>query len=277
MKIDAHQHFWQYSSQEYGWIGETEKAIKRDFLPEHLSPILAENNLQGCVAVQARQTDEETQWLLSLAKQNSLIKGVVGWIDLRADNLASQLSYYEGSSLLKGFRHVLQDEPDPAFMLQHEFIRGLALIADNDYSYDLLVFAHQLPQTIALVNKLPPMRLVVDHIAKPDIASGEGFQQWQKHITELAAVPYVFCKVSGMVTEADHQQWQQSHFTQYLDTIFNAFGPERIMFGSDWPVCLLASQYQEVKKIVSDYVQANYPDHVDQVFGLNACKFYKLL
>ena len=276
MKIDAHQHFWQYSAEEYDWIGENEAVIKRDFLPEHLAPILLESGIDGCVAVQARQTIEETHWLLSLVDKNPIIKGVVGWIDLQAEDLAKQLLTFKPSSKLVGFRHVLQGEPDPEFMLKDEFIRGLHVIAEQGYCYDLLVFAKQLPQTIELVKRLPQMRLVLDHIAKPDIATGVDFTQWQQQITELAASQHVFCKVSGMVTEADHQHWQQPQFNQYLDVIFNAFGPERIIFGSDWPVCLLAAQYHQVKKIVSEYVQDNYPEFFDDIFGLNAARFYRL-
>lgn len=277
MFVDAHQHFWQYSASEYAWIGEQESVLQRDFLPQDLSPILADHSIDGCVAVQARQSEQETRWLLELAEQHAIIKGVVGWVDLRDDNLAAKLASYGNNPWLKGFRHVLQDEPDPNFMLDTKFVRGLGVLADNNYCYDILVYASQLPQTLALVVKqLTNLPLVIDHIAKPQIATNSATDSWKEHIYQLASYSNVFCKVSGMVTEADHQHWEQAQFTQYLDVVFDAFGPDRIMFGSDWPVCMLAADYAQVKKIVADYVNQQYPDYFEQVFGLNACQFYQL-
>lgn len=276
LKIDSHQHFWQFTEQDYGWIGEEDKVIKRDFLPAQLSELLLENNIDGCVTVQARQSLEETHWLIELAEQNDFIKGVVGWIDLKADDLDTQLAGYQSKPSLKGFRHVLQGEPDPNFMLETNFVRGLNTLAKLGYRYDLLIFAHQLPQALELVKQVPDLNIVVDHIAKPQIASGQGFDKWQSAMLSLGKQQNVYCKVSGMVTEADVKNWQASDFTAYLDTVFTAFGAGRVMFGSDWPVCLLGGTYSDIKQIVVDYVQSNYPDAFDQVFGINAVEFYQL-
>ncbi|AWB67841.1 amidohydrolase [Saccharobesus litoralis] len=276
MRIDSHQHFWQYSKAEYGWISEELSILQRDFLPEDLAQELASNQLDACIAVQARQTQQETNWLLSLADEYPQIKGVVGWIDLRSAQLPQLLAQYKNSRKLVGFRHVLQDEVDPNFMLADDFIQGIKTLAESGYSYDILIFAHQLPQTLKLVESLPEMRLVVDHIAKPKIATGEDFSAWQANIEQLAQHQHIYCKVSGMVTEADFNNWQTEDFIPYLKVIFNAFGADRVMFGSDWPVCLLGGSYQQIKNIVDEFVKKEYPEDYDKVFGLNAARFYQV-
>lgn len=276
MKVDAHQHFWLYSDEEYDWIGENEKVIKRDFLPQQLLPVLKNNDLDVCVAVQARQTKQETDWLLSLADEFDFIKGVVGWIDLKADNIEKQLSAYQKKHKLKGFRHVIQGELDPMFMLDEKFINGLKQLAKHSYVYDLLIFAHQLPQALSLVEKLPQLPIVIDHIAKPKIMTGEDFDQWQAHIQAIAKYSNVYCKVSGMVTEADVNNWQTEDFERYLTVVFEHFSPQRVMYGSDWPVCLLGGNYAEIKAIVENFVQAHYPQYETQIFGGNAMNFYNL-
>lgn len=276
MKVDAHQHFWLYSKEEYDWIGENENVIKRDFLPQHLLPLLNFNNLDACVAVQARQTKQETDWLIYLAQEFDFIKGVVGWIDLKADDLQQQLLPYKNNHKLKGFRHVLQGESDPMFMLNEKFINGLNTLAKHYYVYDLLIFAHQLPQSLLLIEKLPHLPIVIDHIAKPNIFTGKGFQQWQKYMQAIAEYPNVYCKVSGMVTEADVNNWQKEDFERYLAVVFEAFSPQRVMYGSDWPVCLLGGDYAEIKAIVESFVSTHYPEYEAQIFGGNAIKFYRL-
>lgn len=276
MRIDSHQHFWQYQAEEYDWIGEQETILKHHFLPNDLKPILVNSKIDGCVAVQARQSEQETKWLIELAKQHDIIKGVVGWIDLCSNNLESDLQQYKDEKILKGFRHVLQGEPDPQFMLSEQFVRGLKVIEQFNYSYDLLIFAHQLPQTIELVSQLPNMRFVLDHIAKPAIAKSQGFAKWQLGINKLAEYRNVSCKISGMVTEADLEHWTKEDFLPYMQTILAAFGPDRVMFGSDWPVCLLAADYQSVFEIVEDFVQSSYADYYDIIFGLNAKSFYQI-
>ncbi len=223
MRIDAHQHFWQYNSAEYDWIDEQMSLLRRDFLPADLQPLLHENNINGCVAVQARQSLEETRWLLSLAQQHKQILGVVGWIDLTSGQLQSQLSSLQGNPWLKGFRHVLQGEAELEFMLQPAFIRGIECLAEQGYSYDILVHAGQLPQVCKLVQKLPKMQLVIDHIAKPNIAGGQ-WQGWAEHMLELGQYQHLYCKVSGLVTEANWKRWSAGDIEPYLAHVLQVFG-----------------------------------------------------
>lgn len=276
MRIDAHQHFWHYNAQEYDWIGENEAVIRRDFLPTDLQPALKSADIDGCVAVQARQCIEETTWLLELAQRYDFVKGVVGWVDLRADDLALQLEQFQGNDKLKGFRHVVQGESDPNFMLQPEFMRGLDILATQNYCYDILIFSNQLQQALGVAKAFPNLPLVVDHIAKPDIKKGSNFEQWANDITALALFENVMCKVSGMVTEANVEQWSVEDFTPYLAKIFDVFGPERVMFGSDWPVCLLGGEYPAIKHIVEQFVVTHYPAYFEHVFGKTAQAFYRI-
>ncbi|WP_111977370.1 amidohydrolase family protein [Algibacillus agarilyticus] len=276
MKIDAHQHFWHYTEADYGWISAEQGVLQRDFLPEDLAHVLNQSKLEGCIAVQARQTLIETNWLLDLAQEYAFIKGVVGWIDLKSKNLTEQLTDYKANAKLVGFRHVLQDEIDPNFMLEEAFIAGLKTIEAENYTYDLLIFSHQLPQACELAKQFTKLPIVIDHIAKPKIGNQQEFAAWQLGINTLAKHDNVYCKVSGMVTEADVNNWTQEDFTPYLTAVFDAFGPSRIMFGSDWPVCLLGGEYPQIKDIVSDFVNQYYPTHFDAVFGENAARFYKI-
>ncbi|TGG93414.1 amidohydrolase [Natronospirillum operosum] len=275
MRIDAHHHFWQYNAAEYGWISDQMALLRRDYMPDDLLVELSQCNIDGTVVVQARQTEAETRWLLSLARENPFIKGVVGWVDLRAPDLEARLNEYKKEVWLKGFRHVLEDEPDPGFMLNSDFLGGVEALADHDFSYDLLIRPDQLPQAGELVRKLPPMRLVVDHMAKPDIRN-QGWQAWADGMACLASFDHVYCKMSGLVTEADWQGWQPSDFEPYLDHVFQVFGPERVMFGSDWPVCKVAGRYRAVHALASDYVHRRYPEYEAAVLGENAMAFYRL-
>jgi len=274
MRIDAHQHFWKYEPAQYPWI-RADWPIRRDFLPPDLQPLLAKARLDGCVAVQARQTLEETRWLLSLTTEHSFIKGVVGWVDLRSEQVRDQLAQFAGHPRFVGVRHVVQDEPDDSFVLRRDFLRGMACLQDFDLAYDILIFARQLPAAIQLVKRFPNQRFVVDHIAKPQIAAGR-LSPWTEHIRQLAQHPNVTCKVSGMVTEAQWKSWRRQEFTPYLDTVFEAFGPGRIMYGSDWPVCLLAANYQKVYDVAAIYCSRLSPSEQSQVFGATASRFYGL-
>lgn len=276
MKIDSHQHFWVYDQEEYDWIADDQLVLQRNFLPHDLEAVFKENGIDRSIAVQARQSKTETDWLLNLAENNPLIVGVVGWIDLKANDIEQQLALYSNKPLLKGFRHVLQGESDPNYMLDQCFINGLQSLEQLGFSYDLLIFAKQLPQTIALVEQLPNLSLVVDHIAKPDIKNKRDFSEWAEGMKQLAQFDNVYCKVSGMVTEADLTHWKTEDFIPFLDTVFNAFGPNRIMFGSDWPVCLLGGSYSKIKAIVYDYVFEKYPLYLTKVFGENAASFYNV-
>lgn len=274
MRIDAHQHFWYFDPVRDAWIDETMQIIRRDFLPADLAPILNQNDVDGCIAVQATQNDGETDFLLNLAAENDFIKGVVGWIDLQAVDLAARLDQYQERALLKGFRHVLQGEP-AEFMLRPAFVRGVGMLHRYGYTYDILIFPKQLPNAVKLVRQCPEQPFVLDHIAKPYIKTGE-IATWKKDLTTLAAHENVFCKVSGMITEADYHTWTYAQLVPYLDAVFEAFGTNRIMFGSDWPVCLVAGDYAEVLGILEEYTAGFSGQEKAQVFGLNALKFYGL-
>ncbi|GLR69840.1 amidohydrolase family protein [Agaribacter marinus] len=277
MRVDAHHHLWEYQAKDYAWIGENERVLMHDFLPNDLKHTLEQSNIEASVAVQARQSLDETRWLIKLAEDSELIKGVVGWADLRSEHLTDTLQEFRQNKCLKGFRHVVQDEADPRFMLSAEFIRGLCILYEQNYAYDILVFAKQLPQCIELLPQLPKdMRIVVDHIAKPEIKNATNIESWQVGMKALAAHKNVFCKLSGMVTEASHDDWTVAQLIPYIEHVFKVFGPERIMFGSDWPVCLLAAKYKTVVNIVEQYITDNYPAHVEDIMGGNAVRFYQL-
>jgi len=275
MIIDSHQHFWRYEAKKHDWIDDEMAVIRRDFMPADLQPILAANGVDGCVAVQADQTRAETDFLLALAKENPFIKGIVGWIDLRADDLNEQLDAYAGHKALKGFRHVVQGEADPQFMLRPQFVRGIRTLAARGYTYDLLILPHQLLAAVELVRQCPGQRFVVDHLAKPYIKSGY-VDGWEIGMRALAVFPNVFCKVSGMVTEADYQKWTADQMKPYLDVVFDAWGTERVMFGSDWPVCRVAAPYKRVKGLLTDYLQHFSHAEREAVMGGNCQAFYQL-
>ena len=274
-RIDAHQHFWNYDAVEYDWIDEPMAALRRDFLPHHLKPLLSQAGFDGCVAVQARQTLEETRWLLSLAAQNDFIRGVVGWVDLRSAQLVDQLRDLTRDPKLVGVRHVVQAEPDDDFMLRPEFRRGIARLAEFGLAYDLLVYPRQLRAAVKLVSQFPEQRFVLDHIAKPLIAQGV-LEPWNTDIRALAQFPNVLCKVSGMVTEARWTGWRPEDFRPYLDVVFEVFGPERIMIGSDWPVCTVAADYQQTMAIVTDNIAGLPAPQQDAILGGNCARFYRL-
>ena len=266
MKIDTHQHFWRYRADEYGWIGQGMEVLKKDFLPEHLAPLLKSTGMDGTVAVQARQSLEESRWLLELADQNPLIKGVVGWVDLRSPEVEEQLGRFALHPKFVGVRHILEDEPDDRFMMREDFIRGIGKLAALHLTYDLLLLSHHLPVACELVEKFPGQPFVLDHISKPLIKDRKR-SPWDAEIRRLAAFPNVYCKVSGMVTQADWKSWKPEDFTPYLDVVFESFGTDRIMIGSDWPVCTLAGAYQDVMQIAADYVERLSSDEQSKVWS----------
>jgi len=275
MKLDAHQHFWHYTPADYGWIGPDMQVLQKDHLPPNLALLTKSVDIEGTVAVQARQSLAETEWLLNLAERYTLLRGVVGWVDLRSPDLRSQLERFSAHPKLVGVRHVVQDEPDDQFMLRDDFMRGIGLLADFDLTYDILIFARHLPIACELVKKFPNQPFVLDHIAKPLIKTGQ-ITPWDADLRRLAALPNVYCKVSGMVTEANWSTWQPADFRPYLDVIFEAFGPARLMFGSDWPVCTVAGSYEQVVKLVADYIQQLSSTEQAQIWGETAQKFYGL-
>ena len=274
MRIDSHQHFWEYDPAQYPWITDKLARIRRSFLPPDLEPELKVANLDGCIAVQARQSLEENRFLLRLADQYPFIKGVVGWVDLRAENVERQLEEFARHPKFVGVRHVAQDEPDDRFLVGKDFLRGISKLKQFDLAYDILIFPKHLPAAIELVNKFPEQRFVLDHAAKPIIREGL-MEPWRTHIHELAKAPNVMCKLSGLVTEAKWDSWKPTHFKLYLNEVGEAFGPQRLMFGSDWPVCLLAAEYQQVFQIVSDWA-FNFNTAPPRFLGANCEQFYKL-
>ena len=272
MKIDSHHHFWHYNADEYGWISEP--IIQRDFLPGDLQQTIAPLGIEGVVSVQARQTLEETRWLLELAAQNAFIKGVVGWVPLLDDNTRQSLEKFAPNPYFKGVRHGLQGE-EPEFMERTDFNKGVALLHEFDVVYDLLITERHLPKTIEFVERHPQQRFVVDHIAKPRIAGGE-IEPWGAHLRELARRPNVSCKLSGMTTEADWQNWTVEQLRPYAETVLEAFGARRVMFGSDWPVCLLACDYARWHDLVADFINTLSEDEQARIWGENAIEIYGL-
>jgi len=275
MRIDAHQHFWRYNAAEYGWIGESMEVLRRNFLPQDLEPELAKEGFDGCIAVQARQTLEETNWLLELAEGSPFITGVVGWVDLRSTELRSQLQAIAKHSKLIGIRHIVQGEPDDRFLLQADFLRGVALLSEFDLAYDILIYEKHLPVAVEFVQRFSRQRFVLDHLAKPLIREGK-IHPWAEGIRQLAASPNVYCKVSGMVTEADWRSWTPEQFKPYLDVAWDCFGADRLMIGSDWPVCTVAASYSHVIEVVERYLRSRPTEERGKVFGGNAQEFYKL-
>lgn len=275
MRIDAHQHFWSYDPVRDSWITEEMAILKRDFLPQHLLPEMEAGAVDGCVAVQASQSENETSFLLELAQRQKKIAGVVGWVDLRAANIIERLKYFSQFKKLRGFRHVAQAEPDDRFLLGETFLRGIAALQQFGYTYDILIYPKQLPAAIEMVSKFPRQRFVIDHLAKPPIKSRQ-LEPWATQMKAIAANSNVYCKLSGLVTEADWRNWRPSDFRIYLDVVCDAFCTERIMFGSDWPVCLLAATYQQVEQLIASYAERFSQADRDKIFGLNATRFYQL-
>ena len=275
MMIDTHHHLWKYKSKDYGWMDDSMAVLKHDYLPEDLALELQNSRISGTVVVQARQTLEETRWLLGLADENSFIKGVVGWLDLRSPDLEQQLMKFAAHPKLVGVRHVIHDETDDDFMLHPDFIQGIAKLVDYDLVYDLLLFPKHLERAVKLVEKFPRQRFVLDHLGKPPIKAGI-MEPWNSDMATLAAYPNVWCKLSGMVTEADIESWNFEALLPYMEVVLNAFGPDRIMLGSDWPVCRLAGAYKEVINIVPKFIESLNNSYQEKILYQNAIDCYKL-
>lgn len=275
MIIDSHHHYWKYDSLAYDWIDESMKAIRADFLPGQLSKSIQEAGVDGVITVQARQMTEETDWLINLAHQTPFMKGVIGWLPLMEDNLECHLIKYSGEPLLKGLRHVIQGEADPEFILRDDFNRGVSLLKKYGLVYDLLIVERQLPNTIKMVDRHPNQPFVLDHIAKPLIAKNE-LEPWKKNIRELAKRENVCCKLSGMVTEADFQHWTPEQLQPYFEVVMEAFGPRRLLFGSDWPVCLVATTYKDWADLVRKNIAAFSQEEQASIMGGNAARVYEL-
>ncbi|MGW8316445.1 MAG: amidohydrolase family protein [Bacteroidales bacterium] len=272
--IDAHHHLWHFNDTEYGWIGPGMGVLKKDYLPEELAVKAGETGIWATVVVQARQTIAETEWLLNLAELHPLICGVVGWVDLRSGLLEEQLRAYCRRNKLVGVRHVIQDEP-AGFMEDPAFLRGIGRLVREGLAYDLFIYPGQLEEAIRLVERFPEQTFVLDHMAKPPVRSG-ALQPWKEQIEALAEHPKVWCKISGLVTEADHRHWTYESLVPYLDAVTRAFGTERIMLGSDWPVCRLAAEYSEVMAIPRRFFDGLGEENRSRVFYENAIRCYGL-
>ena len=274
-RIDAHQHFWKFDPVRDHWITDDMSRIRKDFLPQDLQPLLKENDFDGCVLVQSDQSEEENQFQLCNAEKYDFIKGVVGWVDLQDEHVEERLQYYSEKKKMKGFRHVLQDEPQRDFMLNENFKRGISYLSGYNFTYDILIFPDQLKYSEQLVAAFPNQKFVIDHLAKPFIKSKE-ISEWKKDLEAIAEHSNVYCKISGFVTEADWSNWTGADFLPYFDTAVEAFGTGRIMFGSDWPVCLVAAEYKQVVDTAKEYFSSFTINEQQQFFSGNAVQFYNL-
>jgi len=274
MIIDTHVHFWKYDKVRDAWITNDMKILKQDYVPAHLIPTLKRNDVDGCVAVQAGQSEYETHFLVELAKTHHEIKGVVGWVDLLNKNLEERLQFFSQYNIIKGWRHVVQSEPDD-FLLRADFQHGIRALAPYNYTYDILIYHYQLKPALEFVSKFPDQKFVIDHCAKPDIGKKD-IEEWKKSINEIARHTNVYCKLSGLLTETRWKQWSPADFYPYLDTVFEAFGTDRLMFGSDWPVMLLSGIYVQWKSLLEKYMENFVEEDRLKVFGENAIEFYNL-
>ncbi len=274
MRIDAHQHFWRYDPVEYDWIGPDMEVLRRDFLPREFEPQLRQAGFQGSILVQVRQSLEETRWMLELAARHPFVVGVVGWVDLSSPEASVQLDGFRGSKLV-GVRHIVQSEPDERFMLREAFLRGISLLEDRGLAYDILIFPRHLRVAAELAARFPGVRFVLDHAAKPEIRSGE-IRDWGADLRGLASRPNVVCKLSGLVTEADWKTWTADGLRPYLDVAWEAFGPDRLLIGSDWPVCTVAADYGRAMDLVLDYLSGQPAAEQEAVCGGNARRLWNL-
>ena len=272
--IDTHHHFWKYNEEKYSWINDEMQVIRKDFFPDDLAVVVREYKLHGTVVIQADQTEAETNWLLYLAANNDFVKGVVGWVDLRSKSIEERLQYYSQFKKLKGFRYALQGEK-PSFMLQKDFTNGISKLQQFGFTYDLLIHPQHLAATLELVKQFPGQRFVINHIAKPFIKEGL-IDEWGEGMHKLAQHKNVFCKISGMVTEANWNNWTAADLFPYMDVVVNSFGTNRIMYGSDWPVCLLATSYKRWLQTAIDYFRSYSTEEKENIFSNNAARFYNV-
>lgn len=274
-RIDAHHHLWKYIREEYPWMADNMDVIRRDFLPDDLQLVMREARIDGSVVVQARQKVEETAWLLDLAGRNDFMRGVVGWVPLVEPTVHRDLERFAVHPKLKAVRHVLHDEPDDFYMLRNDFSDGIAQLAGFGLAYDVVIFERHLPQTIQFVDRHPNQVFVVDHVAKPRIRE-HTMSPWREKIHELARRENVYCKLSGMVTEADWQNWTEDHLRPYWEVVLSAFGPQRLMFGSDWPVLIVASSYGRWVDVVRSLISTLSQAEQECIMGSTAIRAYRL-
>lgn len=274
-RIDAHQHFWQYDPVRDSWITDDMQVLRKNYLPAELKPLLDMHHIGESIVVQSSQTEEENDFQLALSEQYAFIKAVVGWVDLRSNHIHDRLAYYRSFKKLKGFRHMLESEQDRALMLTPAFKNGIAALREYGYTYDLLIREDQFDYAIALAAAFPDQKFVLDHLGKPAIKKGS-IKDWINKINDIAQHKNVYCKISGMITEADWNSWTAADLHPYIDTVVNAFGTKRIIYGSDWPVCLLAGTYQDVIRATDEYFASFSAEEQADFYGGNAARFYNL-
>ena len=276
MKIDSHQHFWEFKAiRDTSWINDSMSVLRQDFSPVQVQPLMLENGIEGCVAVQADQTEEETHYLLGLAREHSFIKGVVGWVDFRADDIGERLEYFSQFKALKGFRHIVQAELEDDFLLRKDFCNGISLLQDYDFTYDILIYPKHLKNALKFVEKFPDQKFVIDHLAKPNIKA-QVVKGWKEDLEAFGPYENVYCKMAGLVTEADWDHWKLDDFTTYVSITLEVFGVDRVMFGSDWPVCLPSASYSQVCDIIEQSTSFLNSEEKEKIWGLNSAMFYAL-
>ncbi len=274
MQVDTHVHFWKYNKVRDAWITNEMKTLQQDYLPQTIAQTLKRNDIDGCVAVQADQSEVETLFLMELSKTHDIIKGVVGWVDLQNENIEDRLRYFSQYPVIKGWRHVVQGEPGD-FLLRKDFQRGVSALQPHGYTYDVLIYYHQLMPALEFISQFPDQKFVIDHCAKPDIAHKK-IDEWKLGMQEIAKHPNTYCKLSGLFTEAKWKEWSAGDFYPYLDVVFEAFGTDRLMFGSDWPVMLLSGIYVQWKSLLEKYMENFGEEDRMKVFGDNAVEFYRI-
>lgn len=273
--VDSHQHYWDLDRFQYPWMSDEMQILKRNYVPADLVPDLERAGVDCTVVVQAQHNLDEGRWILGMADDDSRIAGLVGWLDLKSESLEAQIAEFKPQKKFVGVRHVVHDEPDDRWLLRDDVIRGLQLLAKHELPYDLLLRPQHLKHIPELARKVPDLAMVVDHLAKPLIAAGE-IKPWKKDFEAVAKLPNTFCKVSGMITEADHANWKPTDLVPYIDIALEAFGPSRLMYGSDWPVCRLAGEYQQVIDAARGGLSGLSDSESAEVFGGTACRFYGL-
>lgn len=272
--IDTHVHFWQYNKVKDAWITDDMKILQKDFLPPDFVPVLKENNIEGVIAVQADQSENENEFLMGLSEANLFIKGIVGWVDFRNKNIENRLLYYSKFSVVKGFRHIVQAEPT-GFLKNKDFLEGVGLLRKYNFTYDVLIYENQLQEAIEFVKKFPDQKFMIDHFAKPNVKQ-KSIDTWKKAIEEIARYENVYCKLSGLTTEAEWTAWEEQDFYPYFDYVLNAFGTNRLVFGSDWPVVTISGGYSKWKLLVENFVRDFSKEDKEKIFTKNAMEFYNV-
>jgi len=274
MQVDTHVHFWKYNKKRDAWITSNMKILQQDYLPQTISQTLKRNDIDGCVAVQVEQAEVETLFLMELSKTYNIIKGIVGWVDLQKENVEERLQYLYENQMIKRWRHIVQSQPND-FLSGKNFQRGIAALQPYNYTYDVLIYHHQLKPALEFISLFPEQKFVIDHCAKPDV-SNKKIDEWKSLMLEIAKPPNVYCKLSGLFTEAKWKEWSPNEFYPYLDVVFEAFSTDRLMFGSDWPVILLSGIYVQWKSLLEKYMENFDEEEREKVFGRNAIGFYEL-